>query len=239
LRASLGPFTACAASNLSAGSRTSRPRSRKAHLTLWAPFRVRASCPYPASYAGRWRRGQRWCPGFLVPSRLPAFASGPSCARCGVGPSLRSAYPAPNLRGGDRNGVATFDTDQVRPGRVLPLPRDGGVLPTDDWPSVGTCRFTAASPQPRWCIPSGGALLDEAYGSSLMFTLSVFPLPVAPGWDGCPWAFPRASHPAVARDARQGGDGLVDTGPGLHHHLRSSSRCIHWSGAASCRTQSQ
>src|SRR6266511_3264976 len=40
----------------------------------------------------------------------------------GDGRSLRSAYQA--QLGLDPNGVATFDTDQIRPGRVLPLPRE-------------------------------------------------------------------------------------------------------------------
>jgi hypothetical protein len=99
----------------------------------------------------------------------------------GDGPSLRSADQALGL---DPNGVATFNTDQMRPGRVLPLPRGGGVLPTDTSPPVGACRFTAASPAPRWHIPSVGALNDEAYGSSLLFTLSVFPSPVTPDGTG-------------------------------------------------------
>ncbi len=111
----------------------------------------------------------------------------------GDGRSLRSAYQA--QLGLDPNGVATFDTDQIRPGRVLPLPRDGGVLPTGTSPPVGACHFAAASPAPRWHIPSVGALNDEAYGSSLMFTLSVFPWPVTPGRDGGPWAFPSGFAP--------------------------------------------
>src|SRR6266542_2618170 len=41
----------------------------------------------------------------------------------GDGRSLRSAYQA--QLGLDPNGVATFDTDQIRPGRVLPLPLAG------------------------------------------------------------------------------------------------------------------
>jgi hypothetical protein len=205
-----------------------------AHLTLWAPFRV--------GHHARIRPVMRDdCGGPAVVSRFPA-----AFRRAGVrfevilcplgdGPSLRSAYQAPGL---DPNGVATFDTDQMRPGRVLPLPRGGGVLPTDTSPSVGACRFAAASPAPRWNIPSVGALNDEAYGSSLLFTLSVFPSPVTPGRDGGPWAFPRASHPAVTRDARRGGDGPLDTGPELHlrQQPRSSFRCVHWSRAASCRT---
>ena len=44
---------------------------------------------------------------------------------------------------------------------------------------------------------------------SLALTRPAFPLPVAPVWSGGPWAFsPDASNPAVASDARQGGDRL-------------------------------
>jgi hypothetical protein len=81
---SLGPFTAVAASHLSAGSGPAG-LVRLAHLTLWAPFRVRACCPYPASYAGRLVEGQPWCPGFLLPFGVPALALGSSCARWGMG----------------------------------------------------------------------------------------------------------------------------------------------------------
>jgi hypothetical protein len=115
-----------------------------------------------------------------VVSRVPAafrragVGFGVILCPLGDGRSLRSADQAPGADL-DPNGVATFDTDQMRPGRVLPLPRGGGVLPTDTSPSVGACRFAAASPAPRWRIPSVGALNDEAYGSSLLFTLSVFP----------------------------------------------------------------
>src|SRR5262249_60898535 len=31
-------------------------------------------------------------------------------------------------------------------------------------------------------------------------------MPVPPGRNGGPWAFPRASHPAIARGARRGGN---------------------------------
>jgi hypothetical protein len=148
---------------------------------------------------------------FPVAFRRAGIGFGVILCPLGDGPSLRSADQAPGL---DPNGVATFDTDQMRPGRVLPLPRGGGVLPTDTSPPVGACRFAAASPAPRWSIPSVGALNDEAYGSSLMFTLSVFPSPVTPGRDGDPWAFPRASHPAVTRDARRGGGRAVGHWPG-------------------------
>jgi len=39
------------------------------------------------------------------------------------------------------------------------------------------------------------------------FTRPVFPLPVAPRWNRNPWAFRRASDPAVTSDARRGGAG--------------------------------
>jgi hypothetical protein len=125
------------------------------------------------------------------------------------------------------NGVATFGAHELRPGRVLPLPRDGGVLPTGQNPPVGACRFPAASPAPRYSIPSVGALRDEASGSSLMFTLSVFPLPVAPDGKGS-WAYPRASHLAVTHDARRGGDEPWTLARDYTFDIsRSSYRCFH------------
>jgi hypothetical protein len=83
--------------------------------------------------------------------RLPALAFGSSSARCAMG----SPYGRLTRHGLDRNGVATFDTYELRPGRVLPLPRDGGVLPTGQNPPVGACRFPAASPAPRSSRLSG------------------------------------------------------------------------------------
>src|SRR6266571_20970 len=128
LRTSLGPFTAGAASNLSAGS-------GPAGL-------VRLGSPDPVgtlSGSGMLPVSGQLCGtaggGPAVVSRVPAafrragIGFGVILCPLGDGPSLRSADQA--QLGLDPNGIATFNTDQMRPGRVLPLPRGGGVLPTD------------------------------------------------------------------------------------------------------------
>jgi hypothetical protein len=72
------------------GSGACRSRSLWAHLTLWAPFRVRASCPYPASYAGRLGRASGgvpvpWCllgcRHSLLGHPVPAAELGLPCGR--------------------------------------------------------------------------------------------------------------------------------------------------------------
>jgi hypothetical protein len=130
------------------------------------------------------------------------------------------------------NGVATFGAHELRPGRVLPLPRDGGVLPTGQNPPVGACRFPAASPAPRYSIPSVGALRDEASGSSLVFTLSVFPLPVAPDGRGLLGVSPGFAPRGYPRRTPGWGRAL-DTGPGLH--LRHQSILLSVLPLVACR----
>src|SRR3954468_10590235 len=67
----------------------------------------------------------------------------------------------------------------------------------------------------------GGDWDYEAYEDSLAFTRPAFPSPVIPGWNGTLRLLPRASHPTVTHDARQGGDDPFDTGP--DHTLINSS----------------
>jgi hypothetical protein len=68
---------------------------------------------------------------FPVAFRPPAFASWPSIARWGVGPSLRLAYRA----NPDPNGVVTLHMHEMRPGRVPSIPRGR-------WCSHGRNRIT-------------------------------------------------------------------------------------------------
>jgi hypothetical protein len=76
--------------------------------------------------------------------------------RWGTGPPLRSAYPhTTGMR--DPIEVPTFHTYETRPGRVPPVSRGGGAHPADKKSPAGACRFTAASPTPRYHIPSSGA----------------------------------------------------------------------------------
>jgi hypothetical protein len=74
----------------------------------------------------------------------------------------------------------------VLPDRRLPL-RHGQVLHPGTAPTIR------------------GHTSRDINGGSLTFTRPAFPWPVTPGWDGGPWAVPRASHPAVTHEVCQGG----------------------------------
>lgn len=87
-------------------------------------------------------------PRFPVAFRLPAFASWVFLpplmiwAFLAVGLPDTTSYP-------DIIGIITLRTSETRPVRTPPLPRDGGVLPTDWTSSAGACRFPATSPLPH------------------------------------------------------------------------------------------
>ena len=199
----LGPFTVTV-SNLSLGSggvisisvqRLTCPRQH--------PFGPSHQARYPASYPRRSTEASTMSPRFPVVFRPPAFASWASCSRRGVPPSSRSAYrqPAPDPTGLPRS--AHRDTT----GWVPPLPRDERCSHDRSNPSAAARRLPAASPYHPAPHPISGALHYEA--SSRVHSRSPArssPRLWPPGWNGGPWALPRASHPAGTRDARQGGD---------------------------------
>src|SRR6266704_5420452 len=134
------------------------------------------------------------------------------------------------------NGVATFGAHELRPGRVLPLPRDGGVLPTGQNPPVGACRFPAASPAPRYSIPSVGPYVTRRPAVHWCSPYRSSPC-LWPRTGGGSWAYPRASHLAVTHDARRGGDEPWTLARDYTFDIsRSSYRCFHSQRAASCRT---
>jgi len=150
----------------------SRQVVHQAHVSRLSPGQT----PYPAGYRfplpfGCW-------PSLLGPS-FPAEELCPSC----VGPTGRPP---------DRNGVSTFRTEEVRPGRMPSLLRNPGVLDAD-LPVLHPQFAIAASAifrrQPsltephRWFTrvhPSGLPLAQHGpYGS------------------GLPWALPLAMQPFV------------------------------------------
>jgi hypothetical protein len=149
------------------------------------PFGSGAS-PYPASYppTRRWRPTP-CCPRFPVAFRPPAFASGSSFARCGVGPSSRSGY-----RGTcpDRNGVATFHTHEMRPGWAPPIPRQRrcsyGRNPISRPPPAAFQRHGCYHPTGP-SHPRGSPLRGIKQGFT-PFARPVFPSPVAPGMERGP-----------------------------------------------------
>ena len=116
--------------------------------------------------------------------------------------SSRSAYPRAVSFPRHRDGVSMFRTGEMRPVSGAPYtPRP--------WCSHGRhrnfdhhCRVPAAGPFLRCYHHPPGALDNEACGSSFSFALiwsssCLWPVDGSPG----PWAFSRASHPAVTSDA--------------------------------------
>jgi len=98
--------------------------------------------------------------------------------------------------------------------RVPPLLRDRGALMAAIWSSAITAAFQRRVLSPV-LLPSSGVLANEACRGSLSFTLPAFPLPVTRGWNTGPWAFSRASHPAVTSDACQERERALSTRPEL------------------------
>jgi len=144
--------------------------------------------PYPASCAGRPAEAPATSPGFLPPFGCRPWLLGSSCARWGVGPSLRSAYRRRCLRtpsGLPRSTRARYD-------------RGGCPL------NSGTAMLSrlTKNPQPAPAAsqrpvlhPAGTSHLRSQKSRSIIrgsvaFTRPVFPLPVVCGWNAGPWASP-------------------------------------------------
>jgi hypothetical protein len=144
---------------------------------------------------------------FPVAVRLPAFASWPSFARRGIGPSSQSAYPAPLLQSRDLDGIVTFRTHETRPGWVPSIPR--GLRCLNDRkasPTAARRITTAKSLNPGPAITIRGLL---SRGINEGFTIvhpSGLPLTCGSRVVGNPWAFRRASHPTVTGGACRDGD---------------------------------
>jgi hypothetical protein len=103
------------------------------HLTC--PFGLHnppGSCRvvHPAHVSGLSAQAMRpYPPGYVFPSPFGRRRSllGPSCARWGTRPSLRSAYWRRLTASPDPNGVATFHTDEIQLGWTPFLLRGLGV----------------------------------------------------------------------------------------------------------------
>ena len=136
-------------------------------------------------------------------------------------------------------GVSTFHLREIRPGWVPPLLRGGGAHATGQHPPVATCRFPAASPQPRSCLPSSGASRDEAFRDSLAFTRPAFPSPVAPGWNRKPLGSTSGFGPRryQRRPPRRGRATEHRPGTTPSTTRRSSNLRVHSQQATSCRTR--
>jgi len=119
----------------------------------------------------------------------------PSCARWGVEPSSRSAYQA-NQPPGPHRGchvaheqAATGQGASFTPGTTV-RSRPANTL----WSA--SAAFQRPVPTTPLEHPTGGGNRHEA--STKVHSRSPIPafsLPVTPGWNGCPWAFPLSSAP--------------------------------------------
>ena len=187
---------------------SSSSSSSQAHLTASARFRVRARGPVSGrlSRTTGWR-GQPSLSRFPVAFRPPAFASRSSDSRRGVGPSLRSAYRT--RPSGPRRGYRVPHARATTGVGASYTPRTAMLTRPTHRLRPAPAASQRPVPTPRYNIPSSGASDNEA--STEVHAIHPSGLPLAcrpPGWNGRPWASPRASHPADQEpdDARQGGD---------------------------------
>ena len=147
---------------------------------------------YPAGYT---RNDLVEGPGHHVPRlpvsfRPPAFASWASCSRPRSWAFLTVGLPPPAVV--DPDGVATFHTHEIQPGRVPSLPRRRRC--SHSHRRVLDCRLPTFSGQPLiipgLISPSRRVAVTRHQRGFTIFTLSAFPSPVIPGRHGNPWAFP-------------------------------------------------
>ena len=187
------------ASNLSTVLALSIVVSPKAHLAHVSALTGRSARIRPVIRpAGR------------VHARFPAAFRPPALASWAIlFPPQRSAFSRSTHRlRPDQDGVSTFHMRKTpdRGGcRLYPgaaVFSATGQVPRS--PPAASQR-PALAPRSRNHLP--GLTLTRRHHGSLTFTRPAFPSPAVPGWNEDPWAFPRASHPAVTSDARQVGTG--------------------------------
>lgn len=159
--------------------------------------------------------GAAHCGGFLLAFAYRRSLLGLPVPATDFRRSLRLAYRTTAYDDADSVGVSVFRTCETRPGWVPSLLRGGGVIPTSE--TSTDRRLPLLNGQP--CTPATTSHRRGLGSRSIRRFTCVhpsgpFPLPVAPGWNEGPSAFPWASHPTVTRDARQGGNGSTDTEPG-------------------------
>ena len=146
-------------------------------------------------------------------------------------PSSRSAYR--RHQPPDPNGVVVLRMSKTRPGRAPPLPRGRWCAPDRRLSSGRHPPLSSGqSLRPRWNIPSAGVTFTRRHqgfthvrpspqtagmpprGREARTLPAGLLLAHGPRMEREPLRLrPRASHPAVTRDARRGGDRPSRTGP--------------------------
>lgn len=121
--------------------------------------------------------------------------------------------------------------------RAPPILRDRGALMAD----IETSATTAASQRRvlflRYCFHLPEFWLTKLAEVHSRSPFPVFPLPVTSGWNAGPWAFSRASHPAVTSSACQERERALSTRPELTaDNFDPPFQLSHSRSATSCRT---
>jgi hypothetical protein len=213
-RSSAAPLaaTVAAASSLSVGSGVVVTFVFEVHLTTSARFRSPGTGPgirpvihnhqqEGAEHSGRGfppRFGRRhWLLGHPVPAR-----------------ELSSPHGRPtDPSGPDPDGVSAFRTHELRSGWVPSLLRDSGARPDRSRSPASARRITTACPctPPQPSIHAGLWLTEHQPRVHASSPVRTSPRPWLPGWNESPSALRRASHPAITRGARRGGDRSLST----------------------------
>ncbi len=139
---------------------------------------------------------------FPVAFRLPASLLGHPLPAGGLGlPCGRLTGPC---QGRTPTGLSRFARMRCGRGGCPLYPGDCGALAAGRSSPAVTRRFPAASPFAPDRRPTTGASSNEASPRVQSFTRPAFPSPVAPGWNGSPWASPPSSTPRRCRRRMSG-----------------------------------
>ena len=176
--------------------------------------------------------GLSGCPGFPLPFGRRRWLLGPSCSRRRIPPSLRSACRT-RARIRTATGFPRSTRARCDRGRAPPKPRDCGVLRQPERPATGACRFSAASPAPRWSFPSAGFEVTRHQQGFTCVHPSDLPLRLwFPDGTGTLGLDHLSFAPRRYQRRTSGWGQAVDTGPELHLRHRRTSNPVH--SLASC-----
>jgi hypothetical protein len=132
--------------------------------------------------------------------------------------AVRLPCGRPTEPGSDPIGVATLPAREVRPGWVLSILRGCGAHAAGAGNPAAAGRLATAHPCTWVLLPPSQAWHNGA--SSRVHSRSPVrssPLPVAPGWNGSPWAFPPGFTPRRYRRRMPEWGQASGTCPGSRH----------------------
>lgn len=174
---------------------------------------------------------------FPVAFRRPAFASRIILRPPRVRPSSRSAHQTRSRL--DLDGVVTFRTRQIRPGRVPSVPRGRWCAPARPGsPGRHPPPHSDRPLPPAETSHRARVLMTRRQRGFTQFTRPAFPSLWPPDGTAALGPLPRAPHPTVTRDARRGGDSPLRTGPDATSPASAEPPLDehHCTRATSCRT---